>query len=148
MRNTESSVGGGHSGGQLWYYVTYGLVVGATIIAAAVPPRSIANIVLVVAALVMSFGDRLARRFWGLPPLALVARRTRVYAILVGFAIFAALILAVTVVRRSDSPWLAWVMAAIVFVGIGGTWVVDKQATADAASDTDTDSDAEKQLSE
>jgi hypothetical protein len=148
MRNTKSSAGGRNSAGPLWYYVAYGLVVGAAIIAAAVPPRSIATIVLVVAALVMSFGDRLARRFWVLPPLALVARRTRVYAILVGVAILAALILALTVVRRSDSPWLAWVMAAIVFVGIGGTWFVDKQASSDAASDADADSDSEEQLSE
>lgn len=144
LRNTESSARGKHSVGQLWYYVTYGLVIGAAIMAAAVLPRSIVNTVLVATALVMQLGDRLARRSWALPRLALLARRTLVYTILVGVAIFAALILAGTVVRRSDSLWLAWVMATVVFIGIGGTWFVDKQATADASSDPD----AEKQLSE
>lgn len=109
-----------------WFYPITAIILGAAIVALALLPRQIAGPSLVAAALLATATDRIAARVSGTRlRLRIPANTAGVwYAAVLGIVVIGSLIVVSTVVRPGGPSWLAWVLAALVFVvALSGTWV-------------------------
>ncbi|MBM7494358.1 cobalamin synthase [Micromonospora luteifusca] len=116
-----------------WYYAVIGIVAGAAVAATALLPQQIAGPLLVVAALFVGVTSRIAARAAG-TRLPIPASAVGVgYLVALAVALIGSLIVAWTVVRPDGPSWLAWMLAALVFVvALSGTWVAKTGRTAQA----------------
>ncbi|MFI7661221.1 hypothetical protein ACIBTW_20325 [Micromonospora parva] len=114
-----------------WYHAVTGLIAGAAIVATALLSRQVAGIFLVAAALVVGVISRIAAKSSGtrLPVSAGAAGIGYLVALTV--VVIGSLIVAWSVIRPDGPDWLAWVLAAVVFVvTLGGAWVTKAKRAA------------------
>jgi hypothetical protein len=124
----ESSAGSNLADCQIvglwWYTATIGVIAGAAIVGTAFLPQQIAGPCPVAAALLMGVFNRIAEKSSG-TRLSIPASPVGVgYLVALAVVLFGSLIVAWTVVRHGGPSWLAWMLAAVVFVVVlSGTWV-------------------------
>jgi len=115
-------------GHHAWYFAALGLIGGAAIVASAVLPQQIAGLTLIAAAFLIGIVDRLARRYGAAPPPAKLRLGTISYYVAVALILIGSFVIVWTVVRNSDTIWVAWIVAAVQFiVALSGAWVVGRR---------------------
>ncbi|MFY1669974.1 hypothetical protein ACN27G_08435 [Plantactinospora sp. WMMB334] len=110
-----------------WYYATTGIITGAAVVAIALLPQQISGFFLVAAALLVGATSRVTSRIVGrswktrLPFPTSAAGVGHLVALAV--VVIGSLIVAWIVVRPGGPSWLAWMLAALVFVvTLSGRW--------------------------
>ncbi|MEU5566832.1 hypothetical protein [Micromonospora musae] len=107
-----------------WYYATTGAIAGTAVVTTALLPQQLASLFLVAAALLVGATSRIAGKVSGTRlPISAGAGGVGYLAAL-AVAIIGSLVVVWTVVRPGGPSWLAWALAALVFVvALSGTWV-------------------------
>lgn len=114
-----------------WYYAITGVIAGAAVVATALLPQQIAGLFLVAAALFVGVTSRIAGKASG-TRLPIPASAAGVgYLVALAVVVIGSLIVVWTVVRPGGPSWLAWMLAALVFVvALSGTWVAKTERAA------------------
>ena len=110
----------------LWYFLLFGLVVAAGVMALALLPKQIVGFSTPGVLVSLALLDFLARRF-SISPFSPVSRRKSgevAYFVVLGVVLVGALLVSFAVARHSDALWLAWTMASLVFLAcVSGGWL-------------------------
>jgi hypothetical protein len=108
-----------------WYYVAIGIFAGVAVLAIALLPQQIAGLVIAIASVLAGLTSSIARRVSGT---RLPVPKTGPgvgYVVVMAVVLVGSLIVAWTVARPAELAWLAWALAALVFVvTLGGTWIL------------------------
>ncbi|WP_422770232.1 hypothetical protein ACN28C_26450 [Plantactinospora sp. WMMC1484] len=111
-----------------WYYSITGVITGAAVVATALLPQQISGFFLVAAVLLVGVISRVTGRIvgkaWGTRLPFPTGAAGVGYLVALAVVVIGSLIVAWIVVRPSGPSWLAWMLAALVFVvTLSGRWV-------------------------
>ncbi|MDN4612930.1 hypothetical protein P5G50_00580 [Leifsonia sp. F6_8S_P_1B] len=125
MSNTRATTRmTGHVPRHIWFHLLLAAFAAGAIVAFASVPLRMSGLVSFLTVIVAITVDRSTRFIGGTRPRG---RRATTYSVLAGLLFVVSLGLAVAAAHFGEAPWVAWMLAVVVFVvALAGAWVPDE----------------------